>query len=245
MEALERYFSAIAADSSERRAANLRFYLDFLFSGVSLRGSRVLDIGAGAGLYGFYAASVGAQQVVALEPEADGSRPGVRREFERLRERLGLDSVELRAGTVQDFDPDGECFDVVLMHSVVNHLDEQATMTLHRNEAARQTYRRLFQRLAAMTPSGGKLIVVDASRANLFSRLPVRSPVEPGIEWEKHQSPRTWARLLQDAGFAEPRVRWRSPSTLRRPGRLLLGNRVAAWFLDSVFCLTMTRRGRG
>jgi hypothetical protein len=62
------------------------------------------------------------------------------------------------------------------------------------------------------------------------------------IEWHKHQSPKLWARLLAQAGFANPIIRWNSFYTLRSGGRLLLGNRVAAYCLTSVFCLTMERR---
>ena len=51
-----------------------------------------------------------------------------------------------------------------------------------------------------------------------------------------------WIGLLREAGFTEPRVRWSTANSLRRPGRVLLGNRVAAWFTEGAFCLTMTLR---
>src|SRR3954449_9617938 len=73
MEVRERYFDLAEAEWPVRRAGNLRFYVDYLFEGVDLRGARVLDIGAGGGRYSFYAAAAGAARVVALEPEAAGS----------------------------------------------------------------------------------------------------------------------------------------------------------------------------
>jgi SAM-dependent methyltransferase len=243
VDAVERYLSVVKAEWPERNVGNLRYYLEYLFDGVPLSGRRVVDIGAGDGVYSFYAAAAGAERVTALEPEADGSTPGVTQRFSRLGEALGLSSVELRAETFQDFDPGDDRFDVLFLHASINHLDESATMAIDRAEAARETYRSLFSKLAAMGAGGAKLVASDAARSNLFGRLGVRNPLQPSIEWEKHQQPETWARLLEDVGFSDPRIRWNSLNTLRRPGRLILGNRLASWVLDSTFCLTMTKRG--
>ena len=242
MDVRERYFSAAEAEWPVRKAGNLRFYLEYLFEGVDLNRARVLDIGAGGGRYSFYAAAAGAAHVVALEPEAAGSDAGVAAQFERFRERLGVDSVELRHATLQEFDPGDERFDVLFMHASINHLDEPATMRLHTDETARQTYRELFAKLAGMGADGAKLVASDVSRHNLFAHLPVRNPLQPTIEWDKHQSPGTWVELLEEAGFTDPRVRWSSVNSLRRPGRVLLGNRVGAWLTEGSFCLTMTLR---
>jgi SAM-dependent methyltransferase len=244
MEVRERYFAMAEDEWPVRRSGNLRFYMDYLFDGVDLRGARVLDIGAGGGRYSFYAAAAGAAHVVALEPEAAGSDTGVRTRFEHVREQLGVDSVELRNETLQEFDPGDERFDVLFMHASINHLDEPATMRLHADESARQTYRELFARLAGIGADGAKLVASDVSRHNLFAKLPVRNPLQPTIEWDKHQPPETWIELLGEAGFTDPRVRWTTASSLRRPGRVLLGNRMAAWLTEGAFCLTMTLRRR-
>jgi SAM-dependent methyltransferase len=236
---VERYLDVVKAEWPQRNPGNLRFYLRHLFRGIDLRGRRVLDVGAGDGIYSLYAAAAGAEHVVALEPEAQGSRQGMRRRFERARRRLGVEEVELRPDTFQDFDPHGEAFDVVLLHSSINHLDEDATTALHRDPGARGVYRRLLAKLARLSAPGARLIVVDCSRDNLFARLGRRNPLQPTIEWEKHQAPETWVELLKEVGFDEPRVRWRTLNSLRQPGRLLLGNRLVGWLTLSAFHLTM------
>jgi SAM-dependent methyltransferase len=242
MDLRDRYFSMAEAEWPVQRPGNLSFYVNYLFDGVELAGKRVLDIGAGSGRYSFYAAAEGARHVVALEPEAAGSDSGVTSQFEHVRESLGVDSVELRHQTLQEFDPGDERFDVLFMHASINHLDEPATMRLHRDEDARSTYRELFARLAAVGADGAKLVATDVTRHNLFAKLPVKNPLQPTIEWDKHQAPETWVGLLREAGFTDPRVRWSTSNSLRRPGRALLGNRVGAWLGEGAFCLTMTLR---
>jgi SAM-dependent methyltransferase len=237
---LERFYAAVEAEWPERNVGNLRFYVDHLFDGVPLHGARMLDVGAGSGVYSFYAAAAGARRVVALEPEAEGSRTRVRERLRALGDRLGHDCVELRGESFQEFDARDERFDVILMHSSINHLDERATTALHVDPEARAVYRDLLAKLARMSEDGARLIVVDCTRRNLFARGPIANPFQPTIEWHKHQAPELWMELLEEVGFGEPRLRWSSLNTLRGPGRLVMGNRFANWFTLGAFCLTMT-----
>jgi SAM-dependent methyltransferase len=238
---VDRYFSVVAAEWPDHDVGNLRFYLELLFDRVPLRGRAVLDVGAGDGIYSFFMACAGAERVVALEPEVEGSTPGVVEKLDRVSRALGLESVEVRRESLQEFDPDGRQFDVLFMHAVLNHLDEEACIDLHRDEGARQTYRELFRKLAGMSTPGADLVAVECSPQNLFARFGVKSPFAPTIEWHKHQPPERWAALLEQAGFGKPRIRWHGLNTLRRPGQLLLGNRLGAWFISSSFLLTMQR----
>ena len=239
---IQRYFSVVATEWPDHNIGNLRFYLDLLFDGIPLQGRAVLDVGAGDGLYALFMACAGAERVVALEPEVEGSTPGASEKFDRVSEALGVDSIELRRETLQQFDPGPRRFDVLFLHSALNHLDEDACIALHRDERARQTYRELFAKLAGMSAQGATLLASECSPQNLFARLSIKNPFAPTIEWHKHQPPERWAALLEQAGFEDPRLRWHSLNSLRQPGQLLLGNRVGAWLISSSFFLTMTRR---
>jgi hypothetical protein len=238
---LEKYFSCVSEEGVYPNRRNLEFYLRFLFDGIPLAGMSVLEVGGGAGTLSFYAGCAGATRVVCLEPEAAGSSTGVARKFRRISERLGLRQVRLEPTLFQSFEPDGETYDVIVLHNSVNHLDEEACIALQHDPAARARYRVIFEKMGRLANGGAHLLLADCSRYNFFSVLRVKHPFTPEIEWHKHQSPRLWAALLSEAGFGRPRIRWASFNTLRTPGRILLGNRIASFFLTSHFCLTMIK----
>jgi SAM-dependent methyltransferase len=238
---LEPYFRTTSATGVYPNSRNLRFYLGYLFDGVDFVGKRMLDIGAGSGLYGIYAACSGATQSICLEPEAAGSVSGVRQKFDRVVGELALNCVSMSAATLQEFEPGTEGFDLVFLHNSINHLDESACMALHRDDSAQRLYLEVFRKMHALTAPGGTLIIADCARRNLFGDLGLKNPLAPMIEWHKHQSPRLWARLLGEVGFARPRIRWSSYNSLGRLGRILLGHRAAAYCLNSHFCLTMQK----
>jgi SAM-dependent methyltransferase len=228
-----------------RSPGNLRFYLDYLFEGVDLTGKSVLDVGAsGGGRYSLYAACQGAREVVSLEALDSGSTATTVDDFGRALDLLRLRNVELVSGRLQDLDLGEERFDVLLLYASINHLDEDACIRLHRDPRARARYRELLGALARAAAPGARLIAVDCSPRNLLGRFG-KNPLAPSIEWHKHQPPELWATLLEEVGFARPRIRWNSVNTLRTAGRLLLGNRFAAYCLTSVFCLTMEREAGG
>jgi SAM-dependent methyltransferase len=227
-----------------RRSHNVRSRARWLFDGVDLRGRRLLDVGAGAGVLSMYAACAGAARVVSLEPEGPGSRsrsPALDA-WSALAARVGaLERAQFVAATLQDYEPGTAAFDVVLLHASINHLDEDACASLHTNGTAREVYAGLCEKLARLSAPGAALVVSDCSRRNLFGDLGIRNPLAPSIEWHKHQQPELWARLLAGHGFGKPRIRWAAPCSLGRPGRFVLGHRATAYCLRSGFCLTMER----
>lgn len=242
MSALDSYFSVMAEENVYPNTENLRFYLRFLFDGVSFQDRTVLEIGGGKGTLSFFAGCSGAKRVLCLEPEAAGSSAGMQNTFHSVAARLGLGEVRLEPTTLQRFDWRAEAFDLVLLHNSINHLDEEACVMLRRSGSARARYRDLFGKIAALTRPGGVLLATDCSPHNFFGILGLTNPLMPTIEWHKHQSPWTWAGLLGEAGFERPRIRWTTLNSLRAPGRVLFGNAWAAFFLTSHFCLTMSRR---
>lgn len=242
----EQFHREVLAHGLYSNRRNLERFLATVFGDLTLDGRAVLDIGGGMGLLSFAAVQRGAARAVLIEPEAQaaGGTAGVVGRFHEVHRALGAqDRVELRAVTLQAFDPGAERFDVVLSHNSINHLDEEACARIHRDAAARRTYAGIFARVRDLMRPGGHLIILDCARRNLFGDLGLRSPIMPAIEWRKHQQPRTWAGLLEETGFTEPRIRWTTLHTLGRPGRALLGNAAAAYALTSHFRLSARRPG--
>ena len=238
---LEGYLSAVIKEELYPNRGNFQFHLKTLFKGIALENRRVLDIGGGGGLHSFYAACMGAKEVVCLEPETEGSRSGMGAKFRKLNEILGYDQVKFEPVTFQVFDPAGKQFDIILLHNSINHLDETACINLLNDETSKAIYMDIFSKLSLLASSGAKLIVCDCSRYNFFALFGIRNPFAPTIEWNKHQAPEVWVNLLGQVGFVNPRIRWTSFNTLRSPGRALLGNKLLSYFLRSDFRFTMEK----
>ena len=238
---LENYLSAVIREGLYPNRGNLQFHLKTLFKNMALENRRVLDVGGGSGLHSFYAACMGAREVVCLEPETEGSRSGIGAKFRQLGGILGTDQVKFEPVTFQAFEPAGKRFDIILLHNSINHLDETACINLLNDEASQAIYMDMFSKFSSLTSSGAKLIVCDCSRYNLFALLRIKNPFAPSIEWHKHQAPEIWVNLLSQVGFINPKVRWTTFNTLRSPGRILLGNKLLSYFLRSDFRFTMEK----
>ena len=221
----------------------LGFYLQRLFEGVRFEGARVLDIGAGNGVFSFWMAANGARSVTSIEPELEGSAGGMWGTFDHIKRQMGLDNVTLERTTLQNFEGGGRSFDVILMHNSINHLDEGACLRLPDADAA-ETYRSLFRKCLRLTDRQGTVVIADCSRHNLFGTIGIRNPLAPSIDWRVHQTPRVWRELLEQSGFSVQRLSWTTLSALRYPGVWLLDNPLAAYFLFSHFSMVL-RRGAG
>jgi SAM-dependent methyltransferase len=217
------------------------FWIQQSLREIPLKGKTVLDVGAGVGSFTCYMAKHGAKEVVALEPDLDGSGDGKGlAALARRVEGLGLSNVTYREDTFQGYEAGNKRFDVVLLHAVINHLDEAAVMVAHEAEWARDRYRELLRKVYGMLAPGGTLIIADAARDNFYPMLGLRNPFAPTIEWNKHQNPGLWTVLLQQAGFEKARLSWATPKRLRSIGALL-NNRAAAFMLHSHFVLHAKR----
>jgi len=218
-----------------------KFQLEDVFDGVDLKNKRMIDIGGGSGIYSFYAAVRGARDIVCLEPEADGSSTRSTGFFGVLRSALPSAPVRLDSRTIQEYPIDDGPFDVVFMHASINHLDEEACVTLLDEPSSWQRYKTVLTRVSELATPGAQIIVCDCSRYNLFASLGIKNPLAPVIEWEKHHAPEVWAKLLQETGFHDPKIKWEPLYRFGRVGKLLLANRLAAYCLKSIFCLRMTK----
>lgn len=237
--ARQRFERAVLRNGLYSNAGNLRYFLETWFRDIDLHGKRVLDVGGGQGLLAFYAASMGANEAVCLEPFSDGSRDTSDAGFRTLQNAPGCPAATLVRESLQTYDPGADRFDVIVMRNSINHLDERACMKLHVSTEARVAYTRILARLACMAAPGAVLVVADCSRHNVFRTLGLRNPFMPTIEWGKHQPPHLWAELLGEVGFEHPRITWSTFNRLRGTGRLVLSNAVAAYLTLSHFQLRM------
>ena len=220
--------------------AKYEFWIRQSLRTVNLRGITILDVGAGEGAFSCYMALQGAAHVVALEPELDGAGTGPRAVLQDRVRQLGLTNVSCLRETLQSFPANSQRFDLILVHNVINHLDEAAVAMMHRDTAARLRYLGLISQLFELLNPGGLLILADCARDNLWARLGLRNPLAPGIEWHKHQNPALWVKILTTAGFEPPELHWTYPRRLRWAGPIL-DNRWAAFALVSHFVLHATR----
>jgi len=214
--------------------------LRYLFQDIDLAGKRLLDIGGGDGFYSFYAAAMGAKEVVCLEPSDAGSSSDSTRRFQKMQARFPQANVLLDTRLIQEFSA-AQPFDVILMHASINHIDEDACIRLLTDQAVWEKFRRQLADIAALLVKDGYLVVSDCARQNFFDRLGLQNPLCPTIEWHKHQQPEVWARLLTEAGFRDARIHWKPIYRLGAAGQLLTGNKLVSFFLKSAFRMHMQK----
>jgi cyclopropane fatty-acyl-phospholipid synthase-like methyltransferase len=199
-----------------------------------VRHAQVLEVGCGRGAWAIWAALHGASKIVGIEPDVEGSSDNSLEQFRRNIELLGLqERIEARGCTLQNLPGWEERFDVAVMYNVINHLDEDAVVSLHKNAEAVKRYVALLKKLRLHMRANGWVLVADCGRDNFYPQLGVRSPFMPTIEWHKHQNPATWVRVFAEAGFDLFDLRWSPLQPLSR----LTANPVVQYFTCSHFVL--------
>jgi SAM-dependent methyltransferase len=237
------FFPVMQAEGLYSTAKNLKFFTKQLFRKFDFSGKRVLDIGGGTGLITFFAASRGALEAICLEPEDAGSASGVRSQFEKVRATHDWGSVAIQNATFQEFvTGDPGSFDLLVSCASINHLDELACEELLKRDSARASYLAIGKQMHDLLKPGGTLLITDCSRRNLWADLGLRNPIDPGIEWTKHQTPGTWIQLLEECGLTLVRKEYKSFNSLGLFGKAILGNSFASYCLTSNFILEFQRR---
>ncbi len=239
---MEDYLDTATKTSTYSSKRDLIFYLNNLFGNQNFHNKTMLDIGGGNGIFSFYAACKGTNLSVVLEPLFEGSDKKTEDTFIKIKQSLfNSKEVKLIRKTFQEYQPKDLKFDIILLHYSINHLDEDACIHLASDEKAQENYRKIFNKLFKISKPGTKLIITDCSNRNFFADLKIKNPFAPTIEWEKHQPPEVWLKLLESSGFREPKIKWLSFRQLRKFGKLFIGNRFMSYFLNSHFLLEMTR----
>jgi hypothetical protein len=239
---IDDFLSKMISNGAYPSKENLKFKYDQIFRNIDFTGKNVLEIGGGAGVFCFYASMRGANRVVNLEPEADGSKSGYIDKFRSLKDSLGINNVELIESTFQDYNPLDMKFDIILLYNSINHLDEKACIDLLTSPRSWEIYRDIFKRIHSMSNIDARVIIGDCSNKNFFPLIGLRNPIYKRIEWHKHQAPNVWTELLQECGFSNPAVSWTTFNSFGRLGQLLFGNRYISYFLISHFVLKMEKR---
>jgi SAM-dependent methyltransferase len=217
------------------------------FGTLDFSGMQVLDIGAGAGRCACCVASLGADRVVALEPEESGSNTGVITKFQMNAQKLGLSNLQIHTHIMQDFAAPADSFDVIYMINSINHIAEDAVRSLHNNPASHAAYMTLLQPIMDWLKSGGLFVISDASRFHPYGPL-IKSgflkkhPFFPQINWELHQPPAVWMKLLTDMGFMSANFHWASNWRYDWMPRFLTDNALAAYFYSTQFVIRAVKK---
>jgi SAM-dependent methyltransferase len=235
------YHAMLAEDRHEHPDA-FDYVTGQLFHGVRLDGAHALEIGSGRGLQAIYMAQRGAI-VTSMEPEGVGSTAGVIAKQRDRCARLGLHNVDVINADFNTWQTD-RTFNVILSRASINHLYPSDKHALW-HPPTRDGYTAMLRRVHHLLAPGGVFIATDACRYAFFTMardFGIKRPWEKkrtGVDWRHHQNPRTWRRLLHDAGFNRIEVDYPVQYSLRHVP--LVNTAVANFFLKGAFIIRAHR----
>ena len=147
------------------------------------------------------------------------------------------DKVRIETKRFQDLEPGSTDFDIGLLHNSINHLDEDACILLNASCDSKAIYEDISKDLFKIIKPGGLLIICDCSSENFFNDIHLKNPFVGNIEWHKHQPPRVWRLLLEDAGFRFKSLDWTCLNFMGKFGKKIFNNKNMAYLLTSHFRL--------
>lgn len=212
-----------------------------IFKGINFKEKNFLDIGCGNGRFSIWATIHRASKTLGLEPTLKGSRNESVSAFKDAVEHLKLNKIDITEKTFQDFDSPDSYWDIVLLCASINHLSEEACITLRENQDSQRNYMNIFSKLYSVVAPGGLVIITDCSSENKYANLGIPNPYAPSIEWHKHQPPEVWAEHLQKVGFVNPGITWLSPAQYLYFGLIFLTNYFYSYRRASMFRLEVSK----
>ncbi len=220
-----------------------KYYFKHFFGEYNFHGKRMLDIGGGKGVLTFFAGANGASEVICLEPESAGSTSGASDVFDRVRTKCQLYECVLLPMTFQEYmQGNPGSFDIIVSNASINHLDEDAVINLLHSRSAYEAYCCIAESIHSILVPGGRLVISDCSRRNLFGDIGFQSPISPNIEWHKHQNPETWERLFESCGFSTVRCEYQTFNVLGDWGKFFFGTKWFSYFYGSQFLIEFRRK---
>lgn len=196
----------LAADGHDNQAATSH-QLNRQFRGVDFRGKRVLDVGSGKGLMTVFAALNGAERVVSMEPELEGSRSQSAGILRNRIEVLGLKNVEILPEDFNTWEAKDGAYDIILSFQSLEHLYESPHHAMYHGATHGQCVR-ITSKMRSHLTDHGLVVATNACRYGLFSLLRTCRIKRPwdrkltNINWRIHQNPRVWRRLFIEGGFS-------------------------------------------
>jgi 2-polyprenyl-3-methyl-5-hydroxy-6-metoxy-1,4-benzoquinol methylase len=216
----------------------LAWRIEEIFGSTDYSGKSICEIGCGGCEYSAYLAVHGAKSVLAVDSGGDGNLQWQLDRRRKLLAELPLDNFTFRPIALDQIQSD-EQLDLVFGISVVEHFHETPG-SIWRDADAVRAYQEAFASLNRLLRPGGVLILSDVTRQSLprfielLLRRRIRWPFNPDIDWNIHQTPKTWKTIAAHAGFANFRIRWHTPYRAQSL-KFLVGNRVSQFFTSGAY----------
>jgi len=113
-------------EMSEARIQRRIYRFEKTLAQVPIRNKRILEIGAGDGIFSCLMSLAGAKAITSLEPQLSGHSGGTMGEMLNNIEKLGLCNVSTIGTTIQDYQAEDGSFDLIVSIASINHLDQDA-----------------------------------------------------------------------------------------------------------------------